>query len=69
MATKILRLPNGRETSSDRISRVVVHDDRSIFYTHVFIEVFEGGILIFVGYADLTTLEISSPVRQHALDR
>jgi hypothetical protein len=50
---KILDLPNGHRTSSDRITRVVVYPERSLSLRHVHMEIWEAAGAVYSGIVDL----------------
>lgn len=50
---KILDLPNGYRTFSDRITRVNVFPDRSLSLRLVFVEIWEAERIVYCGIVDL----------------
>lgn len=59
MTAKHLRLPNGHETTSDRITGVNVFPDRSLSETFVYVAVLEQEAIVYEGLVDLD--RISEP--------
>lgn len=54
---KSLCLPNGHRTTSDRITAVRVHPNRSVSLQRIYAEVFENGQCVFEGLVDLDRIE------------
>ncbi len=56
MRAKILDLPNGRRTNSDRIRRIEVDLGRSLSLQIMYLEIYEDEGLIYQGLVDLGRL-------------
>ncbi|HEY0833243.1 MAG TPA: hypothetical protein VGE72_04975 [Azospirillum sp.] len=53
MVTRIVRLPNGHTTASNRISRIRIRPERSESPERPFLEIYEAGRMVFAGVMTL----------------
>ncbi|HYH17915.1 MAG TPA: hypothetical protein VD995_04795 [Azospirillum sp.] len=53
MVPRIIRLPNGHTTASNRISRIRIRPDRAESPERPYLEIYEAGRMVFAGVMTL----------------